>query len=200
MKEDDLDAAPESGPILRLLPTFDVGAAPGGDPAKVKRRTGRPRKIELRPTIEDLEHHAAVAAERDRFIDADALVVALERGDDTRTLLRGILREIVRESAALEFNRRDVEKRGRDSAQISSRRIDALKKVADIEIKLREIDGEVWNLSSERFQRLFALWVEKLTAVAQETLPPEAADVFMNRLASALSSWETDAAAAIGVK
>lgn len=107
-------------------------------------------------------------------------------------------KEIVREAAALEFQRREVEKRGRDGAQISSRRVDALRKVADIEIKLRELEGEAWNLASEPFQRLFALWVERLSAIAHETLPPETLDIFLNRLATSLANWERDAGSVLG--
>lgn len=183
---------------LSLLPLHDVATTAAGEPAKVHRRKGRPRKIELRPSLADLDHHAAVAVEREQFIAADELVVALGRGENTRTVLRILAKEIVREAAALEFQRREVEKRGRDGAQISSRRVDALRKVADIEIKLRELEGEAWNLASEPFQRLFALWVERLSAIAHETLPPGTLDIFLNRLATSLANWERDAGSVLG--
>lgn len=173
-------------PALRLLPLHDV-AHPT---PLVRRRPGRPRKVELRPTITDLEHYAAVAEERERFIAAAPLVRALAEGEDTRRILRVLTGEIVREAASLEFQRLEAEKRGRDSAQISSRRVDALKKVAEIELKLREFDAEVWNLRSERFQKLFALWTEKLVAVATEVLPDEMRDLYMNRIATSFEGWE----------
>lgn len=198
MSNDESDSRRDAATILRLLPLHDVATTATGEPAKVHRRKGRPRKIELRPSLLDLEHHAAVAADRERFIDADELVTALGRGESTRAILRILTRQIVREAAALEFQRGEVERRGRDGSQISSRRIDALKKVADIEIKLRELEGEAWNLASEPFQRLFALWVERLTAVARETLPPESLDVFLNRLATSMANWEHDASVGLG--
>jgi hypothetical protein len=183
--------------ILRLLPTHDVGTDASGRPAVIRRRPGRPRKVELRPTATDLSYHAEVAAARQAFIDDDPLVTALENNEDVRTVLRLLLSSITREAAALEFSRREVEKRGRDAAQISSRRVDALKKAAEIELKLRELDAETWNLSSERFQRLFAFWVEKLTAVAAETLPAEARDLLFNKLSTAMANWEVEASSRI---
>lgn len=190
---DESNGNSERENILRLLPTHDVGTDTAGRPAAIRRRPGRPRKVELRPTATDLSYHAEVAATREAFIEGDPLVLALESNEDVRTILRLLLSSISREAAALEFQRREVEKRGRDAAQISSRRVDALKKAAEIELKLRELDAETWNLSSERFQRLFAFWVEKLTAVAAETLPAEAQDLLFNKLSTAMSNWEAEA-------
>jgi hypothetical protein len=189
-ERDIISPSTEPGtPALRLLPLHDVA-----HPAPVvRRRPGRPRKVELRPTITDLEHHATVAVERERFIAADPLVTAVINGEDTRTILRVLISQIVREAAALEFQRLEAEKRGRDGAQISSRRVDALKKVAEIELKLRELDGEQWNLRAERFQKLFALWAEKLVAIATEVLPAEMRDIYMNRIATAFEGWEESA-------
>jgi hypothetical protein len=157
-----------------------------------KRGPGRPKKIEAAPQEADLAHHAEVIEAKSRFMSADALVASLEHREDAREVLHKILIGLAREAASLEFQRIELEKRGRDPAQVSSRRIDALKKIAEIELKLRELDQEGANLSGEQMQRVFGLWVDKTLEVAREILSPELVDVFTNRLATNMKNFETE--------
>jgi hypothetical protein len=176
---------------LCRLPLQDVSDS--AVPIVVKRSPGRPRKVELRPSVRDLELHAAVALERDSFIEGDALVASLQRGDASIDVLRQLLVEIAREAAALEFQRMESEKRGRDSSQISSRRIDALKKLGDIEMKISELRASAPNYYSESFQQLFALWLQKLS-LAADVLAPELRDLLFSQLATLCENWEEEAA------
>jgi len=190
VEEEGVDAV---GSVLQFVP---VQHAPrtGKNDLKVKRGPGRPRKVERAPTVSDLEYHALMAEERQKFIGSDALVKAIEEHGDALGILHLIKKEVAREAASLHFERIETEKRGRDTGQVSTRRVEALKKIADIELKIKEIDSESVNLSSERMQKVFSLWVETMREVAQEILPQETLDLFFNRFATAMDGWEERAA------
>jgi hypothetical protein len=198
MSEDGTSDVKETSDLYRTeaaLSILPVHAAPnsGGRQLVVKRGPGRPRKVERMPTTSDLEYHALMTEEKMRFTETDPLVRAIEGNCDTMTLLHRVKLDIARETSALHFQRIENEKRGVDTAQVSSRRIDALERLAKIELKIREADRDSINLGSEKMQKIFALWVEVMREVAQEVLPPEFMDLFFSKFSSAMEDWEEKA-------
>ena len=181
--------ADRTAEILPLLPRH--AAADGG----AKRRRGRPPKIEPRPGMADLEYYSRLSEQKLRHIEADEVVKAVSDKTEAVEVLRRIKVAVAKEAASLEFQRLEVEKRGRDSAQTSSRRIDALLKVANLELEMMRLQRAVIDPHSEQVQRLCQIWVEDLTAVARETLPPEMYDVLMTRLETKTADWEERAEA-----
>ena len=180
--------------VLRLLPAQDAPST-GHRNLKIKRAPGRPRRVERAPQVSDLEYHAAMVEARQRFIDSDSLVRAVEERADPIEILFQVKSSVAREASSLAFDQVEAQKRGRETAQTSSRRIEALKKIAEIELKLRELQAESVNFASERFQKVFAFFVQKLTETAEETLAEESRDLFLNRFASAMENWEEEASA-----
>jgi hypothetical protein len=134
---------------------------------------------------------------RARYVESDPLLRTINSDGDAATVLREIKREIAREAASLGFDRLEAERKGRDATGASIRRIEALRRVADIELKLREVDQHTVNLSSEKMQKVFAMWVETLREIAQEVMAPEVMDLFFNRLGSAMDGWEERAQEAL---
>jgi hypothetical protein len=176
-----------------LLPLHDVGPFEG-ETGIIKRGPGRPRKIEKRPGRLDLEYHAKMSVERQKFIDTDPLVGIIEKNpNDTLTLLHRVKLDVAREAAALQFQRIESEKYGKDSSSISIKRVKALEEIARIEIKLRQIDQDSINLHSEKIQKIFSMWIETMREVALEVLPPELLDMFFNRFATEMQDWEEKA-------
>ncbi len=185
--------------IASVVSIVPVHGAPRTDKndLKVKRKPGRPRKIERAATTSDLEYHVEMVAKRQEFIGTDELVKAVEAKDGPLNILYLIKKEVAKEAASLHFERIETEKHGRDTGQVSTRRIEALKKIADIELKIKELDNESINLSSERMQKVFQQWVEALREIAQETMPPEMLDLFFNRFATVMEGWEERATGAL---
>jgi len=176
-----------------ILPLHDVGPFEG-ETGIVRRGPGRPRKIERRPGRADLEYHAQVAAERQKFIDTDPLVNLIEGNpSDTLALLHRIKLDVAREAATLHFQRIESEKYGKDTSAISIKRVKALEEIAKIELKLRQVDQDSINLHSEKMQKIFSIWVEKMREVALELLSPELLDMFFNRFATEMQNWEEEA-------
>ena len=191
----DVAEIPEKVRSEGTMSILPVHAAPntGKNALVVKRGPGRPRKVERMPTTSDLEYHALMTEEKMRFTETDPLVRAIEGNCDTMTLLHRVKLDIAREQSALHFQRIENEKRGVDTAQISSRRIDALERLAKIELKIREADRDSINLGSEKMQKIFALWVEVMREVAQEVLPSEFMDMFFSKFSLAMEDWEEKA-------
>ncbi len=189
--DEDSDKVRTEG-TMSILP---VHTAPntGKKALVVKRGPGRPRKVERMPTTSDLEYHALMTEEKMRFIGTDPLVKAIEGNCDTMTLLHRVKLDIAREQSALHFQRIENEKRGVDTAQISSRRIDALERLAKIELKIKEADRDSINLGSEKMQKIFSLWIEVMREVAQEVLPSEFMDMFFSKFSIAMEDWEEKA-------
>lgn len=164
----------------------------------------RPEKVEPRlksrkpgPTKAELEQAEKMAQARALEIAKDQLVQASTRRADSAEVLQAVKTEIAIEAAALHQRRLEEDKYGRDTSSISTRRIDALKKIADIEFDIRKLGVGLVDLRGEKFQRVFALWIDMLKGVAQDTLPPEQSDLFFNRLATAMDGWEDKAAEAM---
>jgi hypothetical protein len=185
--------------VRRLLP---VHAAPntGKNGLKVERQRGRPRKVERMPTTSDLEYHAEMSEEKTRFIDKDPVYLAALGKADSSEVLHIIKSQVAREAAALEFQRIENEKFGKDTAQISTRRIDALTKIATIELEIKKLGGDVLDLHGEKFQRIFNMLIESFQEVASEVLSPEHVNLLFNRLGTTLEGWEDRAASALAGK
>lgn len=201
VKKDEIqDEATEEGSVStldnvrRLLPVHAAptvgGKSKGGTTLKVERKRGRPRKVERMPTTSDLEYHAEIADTKQQFIEQDKLVQAARKNADPQQILALIKEEVAVEAASLHFQRLENEKFGKDTSQNSSRRIDALTKIANIELEIKKLGGTLIDLKSEQMQKVFAFWVETLRDITQETLTPEQIDIFFNRLETKLQGWE----------
>lgn len=175
---------------LTLLPVHAAPNTVSGRAIATPRKPGRPRKVERRPDVGDLEYHAQLAEEREAFIESDPLVKATESRADTTEMLHTVKLEVAKEAAALHFQRIENEKYGRDCAQVSSRRIEALKKIADIELDVRKLGAEKIDLKSEKMQRVFSYFIQQIKEVAADSLEPEEVDLLFNRLGTALDGWE----------
>ncbi len=190
--EDDTDR----GNVRRLLP---VHAAPntGKNALKVSRQRGRPRKVERMPTTSDLEYNEAMSLAKEPFIENDPVYKAAINNSDSTAILHIIKAQVAREAAALEFQRIENEKFGKDTAQISTRRIDALMKFVNIELENKKLGGDLLDLRGEKFQAVFAFFIETIQTVAADVLSPEQVDLLFNRLGTALEGWEERAAYAV---
>ncbi len=180
---------------VRRLPLHTVADKEGN--IKVKRRVGRPRTVNRKPDISDLAYHAEMSEEKRRFIDEDPVVRITQSRKEPVEVLRVISTEIAREQAALNFQRVENEKFGKDTAQVSSRRVEALAKIANIELDMKKLGTGDIDFGSEKFKMVFQLWVDTLREVAEEIMPPEQIDLFFNRFSSKMEGWEEKASSLI---
>lgn len=183
--------------VRRLLPVHDAPFTGKHTLVVERKKRGRPRNVERMPTTSDLEYHQEMSEEKQRFIEKDPVVRAAAGKLDSSEILHLIKSQVAKEAAALEFQRIENEKYGKDTAQISTRRIDALTKIANIELEIKKIGGDILDLKGEKFQRVFALLIDSFREVASNVLSEEQVDLLFNRLGTALEGWEERAAIAI---
>jgi len=197
----DMSESARVGNVVQLLPVHAAPTVGGkgkqGHTYKVTRTAGRPRRVERMPTTSDLEYHALMTEERGRFVDTDPVVRATQKNADPLDVLKIIKGEVAKESAALHFQRIENEKYGRDVAQVSTRRIDALKKIADIELEIKKLGADTLDIHSEKFQRVFKFWINTIREIAEQTMTPEQIDLFFNHLSTSMEGWEEKVAATL---
>lgn len=193
-KEADELLAEITGPEVKPQPTIQVLFVPPKNQTGGKALGNRPRSMARnRPSQEDLEYYEALSEEREQFVAGDP-VVQNAAGKDPLSLLSALKKEVARETASLAYQRMINERMGRDSSSISGRRIDALKKIADIELEMHKIGFDQLDLHGEKLQRVFQLWTEIVKDAAVATLGAEQLDLFFNRLTTAMDGWEERAA------
>jgi hypothetical protein len=187
----EADAADRAAGLLPVHAAPTVGGkSKGGTVYKIDRQKGRPRRVERMPTTSDLEYHAKIIEEKAKFIDADAVVQAAVKHADPMAMLAVIRTEVAKESAALHFQRIENEKFGKDTAQVSTRRIDALKKIADIELEIKKLGGDVVDVHSEKMVRIFQFFIETVKGILAENLSEEQIDLVFNRLSTEFEGWQ----------
>lgn len=178
---------------VHRLPLHTIADSKGN--ITVKRGRGRPKTVTRKPDITDLEYHAEMSEEKRKFIENDPVVIATSKPHhEALPMLRVIASEIAREQAALAFQRVENEKLGKDTAQVSSRRVEALTKIANIELEMKKLGTDIIDFRSEKFAKVFQMWVEAIREVAEEVMPAELVDLFFNRLSTKLEGWEDKAA------
>lgn len=189
-EKDTEEVADEPKPNQVLFMSPSVTAAAGGRAAGSRNRPAGSRFN--RPTEEELELHEQHAQELQQIIAEDP-VVQNSAGKDSLALLSTLKSEVAKEAAALAHQRLILQRQNKDITSVSSRRIDALKKIADIEMEMRKIGFDQIDVHSEKFQRIFALWIGMIKDAAVETLDEKAADLFFNKLTNVMEGWEEQA-------
>ncbi len=194
--DDDHPEGSEASAVGNVVPLLPVHAAPHaggkskGAALKVTRRAGRQREVRRMPTTSDLEYHAQMAEAKAEFIDKDPVFAAIARHADSMDILATVRQAVAKEAAALHFQRIENEKYGKDTAQVSTRRIDALKKIADIELEIKKLGGANIDVHSEKMQRIFKFFVDTVRSTLEGNLSPEQIDLVFNRLSTEFEGWQ----------
>lgn len=170
---------------IQLMPVYTAS------PARPTRGPGRPYATSRRPSPSDLEYHTMMAREREAFVGMDPVVHAIDDGLDSAALLRTVKREVATEAASLHFQRLESEKLGRDTSHVSYRRIDALTRIANIELDIRKIGADTIDLKGEKFQKIFKYLINAFrTGCVDIGMAPEQIDILFNHLSTSLEGWE----------
>lgn len=86
------------------------------------------------------------------------------------------------------------------SIPIVTKHVVVLEKLAQLEMtlqkKLEHSRAEI-DVKSPEMEKILILWVQKMRAVATEIMPPDLLDLFFARFATAMSTWEDEAAQAL---
>jgi len=166
-----------------------------GLPRTMTAKPGRPRKAAPQQPVNPKA--ALVVGDKHRFYRGDKLLQKINKDIDSDDVLRLVMQGFAEESASLGFERLQAELRATETSQISIRRINALKAVADTWLKRKEqLANRSIDLSSTAFSRLFAFIVETFREVLMNlNYSPDEIQVIMTKLSDRLSddTWEEEA-------
>jgi hypothetical protein len=161
-----------------------------------RRRPGRPKSIRRAPDADEIEQYRRVAGFLRSYVEADPVVAATSAVEADRTSTAKVdaaMLAIAREAAGLGWERQQAQTQGRrDAEKISSRRVDALSRLASL-VGERARLGPVDDLDAKdpKVQLVVADFVDRVREVATETLVPDVAEKFLVAFVGKLEGWET---------
>jgi hypothetical protein len=165
-------------------------ALPNDAFTKVRRLPGRPRRVEKAPDLDELEYASRSNASRAAWIEQDELLQAMRGGADVGDVLHCIRERLAREAAGFEFDLTKATANGRDAAQLVARRIDALLKLAAIEVARHRLSIDDFDARSPRVQQVVDLLVAEIRDVATQVLPPDDMERVRQAFCKRLDGWE----------
>jgi len=177
---------PPTEPVIAVvIPLRELEA---GDRPVFRRRGGRPRRLETAPTVSDEAYFAAVTAAASAAEAEDRPLNAALKGD-AAGVLDAAINAVAVESAALAWNRRQAQAAGKvDVERISSRRVNALARLAELIVLREQLRRESHEARPEDVERLVGMLVAKVEYVIRSVAPAEMADAFMHSLRSQMNA------------
>lgn len=187
----------KEAPMTSPLPPHDehtvavvvpISALRDAPPPVVRRRNGRPRRVESPGvvTISEQAYLDALSAAASAAEACDEVVVAT-RSNDSRAVILSALREAARESSALAWGRARGQRLGQDGLiveRLSARRTNSLFRLVDLTLALMAIDAASLEPDSADVHRVVDLLMDAVTKVIGEVADPEMADAFLHSLRS----------------
>ena len=171
---------PPTAPVVAVV--IPLRELEHGDRPVVRRRGGRPRRLETAPTVSEEAYFAAVAAAASAAEAQDEPLNATLKGDPTE-VLDAAIRAVAVESAALAWNRRQAQAAGKvDVERISSRRVNALGRLAELIVLREQLRRESQELDPQLVDRAMALLVKQVEEVVRAVADAPMADAFMASL------------------
>ena len=153
----------------------------------VRRRPGRPRRLECAPTIDERAYHQAVGRAADIAIRADELVRA--ETDAPLDIIQRAMDGVAREAASLAWERRRAQREGRPEAErISGRRVNALGRLADLVAAREQLRREGGTIRPEHIETIIGMLVGAVRETVREVAPAETASAFMAALTARMSA------------
>lgn len=142
--------------------------------------------------MDERAYHDVVARLSDEIIDADPLVSAIDAEKPTLAVLSEVKVGMASEAAALYADRRASQRAGRlDVGQLASRRIDALMKLATLELEIAKLGSTDVNLHGERMGLIETMFTEMVAKVAEDVLPADVAERLIESYRRHIEGWRS---------
>lgn len=131
--------------------------------------------------------------ERREYVDGQSLVIISKEGAPTASTIDAILVEIAEEMAHLKWERRNLAKKGKSTAQLTIARVTGLKQLTDILIKRKETSlNERISMKDPRIQKLLEMFMEMFYSACEKcSVSPEVIDLIFSQIKTDMVDWET---------
>ena len=170
-----------------------------GEPITMKHSPGRRKKHEVAPGMPTPVSATAaqVKVAKTNHLKKDPLLKSVSQGVDSEDILHFAMVALAEESASLGFERTEAERKGKETSQLSIRRINAIKAVVDSWLKRKDqLAGKVIDLNSASFSKLFEFMIETFReSMLKGGVPPDQAETIFVALSERMGdeTWETEA-------
>lgn len=169
-----------------------------GAPVTMKGQPGRKKKAPApKPPPPVNQTVANLIANKAAFFEKDDLLKQIAKGVDSEDILHLVMTGFAQEAASLQFERIEAERTGRETSQLSIRRINALKAIGETWIRRKEqLAGKVIDLESPAFARLFNFLLETFREVMHKGgVPRDQAETVFVELSTRMGdeTWEEEA-------
>lgn len=172
----------------------EIVLASDGNPVIMRGKPGRKPKTQLAPVTPQI---AEVSDARDDHVENDAIGKEVRKDAEAPQIMDLVLAGMAAEASALEFERTELERHGRDTTNVSVKRARVLKSIADIWLKRKSItEGGLIDLDGPVFTALFALIIDTfkdamMTAGARGELVESTLNNILKLVSE--STWKEDA-------
>lgn len=170
----------------------------GGEVTFVKntkvRTRGRPQKIHMMPASNEA---AQLQKEKQKHYQNDDFLQKVREDPDSMDVIDEAVQELVKEASSLEFERMQAERRNEDTADLSYKRMRAIKEAMGIVFDKREmVVDETFDFTSERFHKFISFVFSKVRTAAKNTgLEEETIQILIDKTATLFEEgkWEDEA-------
>lgn len=169
-----------------------------GTPIVMLSTPGRRPKPAVEP-VNDLVKE--ILKRKEAHLDDDVILNVIKQSPDSPDVLHQIMIGLGDEVASLSFERTEVERRGKETSQVSMRRINALKALGDTWLKRKEqVLTAAVDMDSPGAKAYMSFVFQTMKeAMASSGLRPEMVETVFARFSKIASSseWESEAKARI---
>ena len=132
----------------------EIILAADGSPVIMRGKPGRRARTVLVPPTPEI---AEVCVARDEHVENDQISKEVRKDAEGNPIMDLVLAGMASEASALEFERTELERNGKDTTNVSVKRARVLKGIADIWLKRKTItEGGLIDLDSPVFTALFS--------------------------------------------
>jgi hypothetical protein len=129
---------------------------------------------------------------RIKYVSKQEIVETIKRGASTAETIDVLLLEIAEEISHIKFERRRVAKEGKSTLNYTISRVNGLRNLAELLLKRKEAAlAERLDLKSERFQRIFQIWMEFFYESMEKCgIEDRIIDLVFQQMKADMKDWE----------
>lgn len=183
-----------------VLDTDQIALNKSGLPITMNSKPGRRSIVKLRPATPVA---AEVERRKTKALEQDPILRQVKEGTlDSADILQEVIRGFAEEAALLKFDRSEAARKGEETAPLSSRRLTALRSLADVWLKrMDQMGSKSIDLDSPAFFAVFKVILNAMReAMAASAIPAVQMDTVFSKLSSIVGSDDFKSSASMAMK
>lgn len=153
--------------IDQLANNDEIQVNGSGDPIVMKGKPGRKKNVVIAPVNDTVSE---LIKRKKATVDMDGILTVVKNDPESTDVLNQIVLALGEEAASIGFERQEAERLGADTTQISGKRIQALKAMADTWLKRKEqLVSRGVDMETPAFRALFKFIVETMKDSLEST-------------------------------